>query len=36
LSVGGDLSLVNTPISKKYSVEELKKMLPGVLGIIIK
>ena len=30
LSVGGTLFLYNTPISKKYSTEELKNMLPGV------
>jgi hypothetical protein len=30
----GGLYLVNTPISKKYSKEEIKKMVPGVKGNI--
>jgi hypothetical protein len=30
LTVGGGLNLANTPISKKYSEEEIKKMVPGV------
>jgi hypothetical protein len=32
LEVGGNLYLGNTPISKKYSKEEIKKMVPGVEG----
>ena len=34
LEVGGHLYLRNTPISKKYTAEELKRMLPGVEGKI--
>ena len=34
LVVGGSLYLHGTPLSKKYSKEELKKMLPGVKGDI--
>ena len=34
LTVGGYLDLYNTPISKKYSKEEIKKMVPGVKGNI--
>jgi hypothetical protein len=34
LTVRGDLGLSNTPISKKYSKEEIKKMVPGVKGYI--
>ena len=32
LTVGGYLDLADTPISKKYSKEEIKKMVPGVKG----
>ena len=35
LQIGGYLDLSNTPISKKYTKEELKRMLPGVRGIYI-
>jgi hypothetical protein len=35
LKVGGDLYLHNTPISKKYSKEEIEKMVPGVRGRIV-
>ena len=34
LTVGGYLYLAKTPISKKYSKEEIKKMVPGVKGDI--
>ena len=34
LKVEDDLHLNNTPISKKYSEEEIKKMVPGVVGNI--
>ena len=34
LTVGGYLYLEDTPISKKYSKEEIKKMVPGVKGNI--
>jgi hypothetical protein len=34
LSVGGPLYLTNTPIGKKYSVDEIRKMVPKVQGII--
>ena len=34
LKVGGYLYLRNTPISKKYSKEEIKKMVPKVEGTI--
>jgi hypothetical protein len=34
LRVGGYLNLRNTPISKKYTRDELHKMLPNVKGII--
>lgn len=34
LTVGGSLGLFNTPISKQYSVEQLKQMLPNVKGSI--
>jgi hypothetical protein len=34
LKVEGDLYLEKTPISKKYSEEEIKKMVPGVKGNI--
>ena len=34
LIVGGDLDLYNTPISKKYSKEQIKQMVPGVKGQI--
>ena len=34
LTVGGSLWLEGTPLSKKYSEEELKRMLPGVKGDI--
>ena len=34
LKVGSDLDLDNTPLSKKYSEEEIKKMVPGVRGRI--
>jgi hypothetical protein len=32
LQVGKDLDLTNTPLSKKYTKEEIKKMVPGVKG----
>ena len=32
LKVGGDLTLMHTPISKKYTTDQLTKMLPGVIG----
>jgi hypothetical protein len=35
LTVGGNLYLYGTPISKKYSKEEIKKMVPGVKGYIL-
>ena len=34
LKVEGDLYLRNTPISKKYSKEEIRKMVPMVKGTI--
>ncbi len=34
LYVGGSLFLMDTPISKKYTEEQLKQMLPGVKGRI--
>jgi hypothetical protein len=34
LKVGGNLYLKNTPISKKYTEEEIRKMVPGVKGSI--
>ena len=34
LKVGGDLYLEGTPISKKYTEEEIRKMVPGVKGDI--
>ena len=34
LTVGGNLHLLDTPISKKYSKEEIEKMVPGVKGNI--
>jgi len=34
LKVGGGLNLSNTPISKKYTEEEVRKMVPGVEGHI--
>ena len=34
LKVEGFLDLNNTPLAKRYSKEELKKMLPGVRGSI--
>ena len=34
LTVGGNLDLRNTPISKKYTKEQLRKMLPNVKGSI--
>ena len=34
LTVGGYLDLENTPISKKYTKEEIKKMVPKVKGSI--
>jgi hypothetical protein len=34
LTVNGELYLYNTPISKKYTKEQLKQMLPGVKGKI--
>ena len=34
LKVGGSLGLRNTPISKKYSEQEVKKMVPMVKGTI--
>jgi hypothetical protein len=35
LEVGGNLYLRGTPISKKYTEEEVRKMVPGVEGDII-
>ena len=35
LTVGGGLFLKNTPLSQKYSKEEIQKMVPGVEGDII-
>jgi hypothetical protein len=35
LKVGGDLWLNYTPISKKYTKEQIKQMVPGVKGEII-
>jgi len=32
LKVGGSLNLRGTPISKKYTKEEVRKMVPGVKG----
>ena len=34
LKVGGSLDLEDTPISKKYTKEEIRKMVPGVKGDI--
>ncbi len=34
LKVGGHLLLRDTPISKKYTEEEVRKMVPGVRGDI--
>ena len=34
LEVGGTLDLFDTPISKKYSEQEIRKMVPGVKGKI--
>lgn len=34
LQVGGELHLNNTPLSKKYTKEEIRKMVPGVKGNI--
>ena len=34
LKVGGTLSLLNTPLSKKYSKEEIRAMVPNVKGNI--
>jgi hypothetical protein len=34
LKVGGGLYLMNTPISKKYTEEEIQKMVPDVKGDI--
>ena len=34
LKVEGNLRLNNTPLSKKYSEEEIRKMVPGVKGNI--
>jgi len=34
LKVGGGLLLTNTPIARKYSKEEIKRMVPGVKGEI--
>ena len=34
LQVGGDVILSNTPLSKKYTEEEIKQMVPGVKGAI--
>jgi hypothetical protein len=33
--VGGDLYLINTPMSEKYTKEQIKQMVPGVKGDII-
>ena len=35
LSVGGSLDISNTPISKKYSAEEIKDMVEYVGGRVI-
>ena len=34
LTVGGSLDLGNTPLSKQYTEEEIKQMVPGVKGNI--
>jgi hypothetical protein len=34
LKVEGDLDLTNTPISEKYTKEQIKQMVPGVKGDI--
>ena len=34
LQVGEELNLNNTPLSKKYTKEEIRKMVPGVKGNI--
>ena len=34
LKVGGNLYLRDTPVSKKYTEEEIRKMVPGVKGKI--
>ena len=34
LQVGGDLFLGSTPLSKNYTEEEIKQMVPGVKGTI--
>jgi hypothetical protein len=36
LQVGKDLYLYNTPLSRKYSQEEIRQMVPGVKGYIFK
>jgi len=35
LQVGRDLDLTGTPLSKKYTKEEIKRMVPGVKGDIL-
>jgi hypothetical protein len=35
LKVGRTLDLRNTPISKKYTKYQIKKMVPGVKGSIV-
>jgi hypothetical protein len=35
LQVRGAFYIENTPLSKKYTLDQLKKMLPGVTGKII-
>ena len=34
LKVGGYLDLSNTPLSKKYTKEEIRKIVPGIKGSI--
>jgi hypothetical protein len=33
--VGGNLNLIGTPIAKKYTIKQLKQMLPGVKRIFL-
>ena len=35
LKVGGNLHIVGTPLSKKYTEEEIRRKTPGVKGIIL-
>ena len=34
LKVGGELDLSNTPIARKHTIEDIRKMCPGVKGSI--